>query len=353
MSRLPTWVVGAAAIGGGLMGCASRSAELNQRFVETGELAAAPASGEDFVPPESEGWQAVDVVETDAKPPKPIYHLGPGDLIEVSAWRLEDFTRDYRVSPDGYITLPLYGDVEVWHLTRDEAAERIAHVLAQGYLDPKVAVIPKEFVNARAYLLGRIKNPGAIDVTATTNLLAALSLGGGIPSSQDERIPMERCSVIRGADTFIDIDLQRLLGGDLTLNIDILPGDVIYVQEAFRGNVTVLGDVQTPGVYPLVRRERLADLLGRAGGLSLDADCNEVILLRGDAKHPYLRSIDVEALLEEGVLENNPELMDGDIIFVPKRFLGKFNYVISRVTPSVSAILLGASAGALIDSASK
>lgn len=301
------------------------------------------------VPDVEEGWDLVPVHELDQEEPPYIYRLGAGDLVELDVWQEPSFSREYRLSPEGMISIPLFGDIDLASLTRTQAAGRIRESMLEYYLDPRVAVIPKEFANARAYLLGRIKNPGAVDLDGATELLAVLSLGGGIPSSSDERIPPEKCTIVRTGDTRIDVDLKRLLDGDLSLNIKIFPGDVIYVHEAYRGTVSVLGDVRTPGLYPLLRRETVTQMIARAGGFAPDAECDEVYIIRGDAKQPFYRIVDAEAILEEGRLEQDFRLQDGDIVYVPKRFLGEFNYVISRLTPSFGAILLGASAAAVMD----
>ncbi|MEQ8767624.1 MAG: polysaccharide biosynthesis/export family protein [Planctomycetota bacterium] len=297
----------------------------------------------------ADGWQLVPVREVEGDEVPYIYRLGAGDLVELSVWGEDEFSQEYRLSPEGVLSMPLFGDVDLARLTRTEAARRVEETMLEYYLDPRVAVIPKEYANARAYLLGRIKNPGAVDLDGATELLAVLSLGGGVPSPSDERIPPEKCTVIRNGDARIDVDLERLLDGDLSLNIPIYPGDVIYVHEAYRGTVTVLGDVRAPGLYPLLRRETVTQMIAKAGGFAPDALCDEIYLIRGDSKKPLYRAIDAEAILEEGRLEQDFRLQDGDILFVPKRFLGEFNYVLSRITPSLGAVLLGASAAAVID----
>jgi polysaccharide export outer membrane protein len=39
------------------------------------------------------------------------YRLGAGDLIRVVVWKNEEISGEYRVRPDGKISMPLVGDI--------------------------------------------------------------------------------------------------------------------------------------------------------------------------------------------------------------------------------------------------
>ena len=41
------------------------------------------------------------------------YQIGPGDVLEISVWRDESLAREVVVPPDGYISYPLIGDIDV------------------------------------------------------------------------------------------------------------------------------------------------------------------------------------------------------------------------------------------------
>ena len=42
-----------------------------------------------------------------------LYHVGPGDVLEISVWRDEALSRELIVPPDGILSFPLIGDVNV------------------------------------------------------------------------------------------------------------------------------------------------------------------------------------------------------------------------------------------------
>jgi polysaccharide export outer membrane protein len=45
------------------------------------------------------------------------YHIGPGDVIEISVWKDPDLSRTLVVPPDGVIAFPLISAINVTHLT--------------------------------------------------------------------------------------------------------------------------------------------------------------------------------------------------------------------------------------------
>jgi len=68
------------------------------------------------------GWTPPTGAEETEKPeevasPKPNYHIGAGDVLEVSVWKNDQLTRTVTVRPDGMISLPLLNDVQAAGLT--------------------------------------------------------------------------------------------------------------------------------------------------------------------------------------------------------------------------------------------
>src|SRR5690606_4829044 len=94
--------------------------------------------------------------------------------------------------------------------------------------------------------------------------------------------------------------------------VSIQPGDVLYVPRANR-KVLVLGEVGQPGAYLIEEGDTLLDLLALAQGPTVDADLSQVLLSREDRTMP----VDISLAMQD-VTKDNPTLMGGDVIFVPK-----------------------------------
>lgn len=98
--------------------------------------------------------------------------------------------------------------------------------------------------------------------------------------------------------------------------------------DAYRSRrVFVVGEVRQPGAYPLTGDMRLMEALARAGSTTPSAG-GEVLIIHESADEPRsgarLPSAELsDALrvdlrgLQNGSLPDNPELLDGDTIFVP------------------------------------
>ena len=81
--------------------------------------------------------------------------------------------------------------------------------------------------------------------------------------------------------------------------------------------ITILGEVKTPGNYPLIKdKTTLIELIGEAGGLTDKANEANVEIIRGDPAHPSVSRIDLSNIRSlsnpDGILQN------GDIIYIAK-----------------------------------
>jgi polysaccharide export outer membrane protein len=82
--------------------------------------------------------------------------------------------------------------------------------------------------------------------------------------------------------------------------------------------ISVLGQVNRPGKYPIEQASTLADLLAIAGGISPNgADVITHITQGADGKTSK-RDIDINQALRNGEMDKNFPVKNGDIIFVPR-----------------------------------
>jgi polysaccharide export outer membrane protein len=88
----------------------------------------------------------------------------------------------------------------------------------------------------------------------------------------------------------------------------------VIVVKVMNREITVLGQVRTPGVYPLEKeRYTIAEMIGQAQGINFYGDGERVKLIR-DGKD-YL--IDLTNM--DDINSNNVIVKDGDVIYVPTR----------------------------------
>jgi len=66
-------------------------------------------------------WISVSVIlllsVSNAMAAQSAYTIGPGDTLEISVWRDESLSRELIVPPDGVISFPLVGDINIISMT--------------------------------------------------------------------------------------------------------------------------------------------------------------------------------------------------------------------------------------------
>jgi polysaccharide export outer membrane protein len=86
--------------------------------------------------------------------------------------------------------------------------------------------------------------------------------------------------------------------------------------------IFVLGEVTKPGVFLLDGANTAIEAISKAGGFTNDATKSSVILIRGDLDNPELRRLNLEEYLTKARAGENIYLEAGDVLYVPRSFIG-------------------------------
>jgi polysaccharide biosynthesis/export protein len=269
--------------------------------------------------------------------------MGPGDVISVKVWRRPELSLEsMTVSPDGNIAVPRAGSINVTNATPAEVEKKITTKLELLYIQPEVTVWVKEFHNNKAFVLGRVARPGVINFPGNGTLLEGLALAGGVP----DQGKMTRCSIIRGNDNVIWIDLQDLLrNGNMGLNAQIRNNDVIFIPENNDDLVYVMGEVRTPGAIKLNDGMNVLKAVMIAGGMNSNANPKKVFIVRQQQEKGDVIAVDLDNLISNADFSRNFNLLPNDIVYVSPTGMSKFNYAIEKMMPSLQVLSLGMSSG--------
>jgi len=156
------------------------------------------------------------------------YRIGREDVLDVAVWRDADLSRTLPVRPDGYISMPMTGDVLAAGKTPTELAEEIKERLKPYVQEPRVTVIIREVNSSRVFVTGEVANPGAYPLRGRVSLVQAIALAGGFTDFANS----DRITVIRTDDKGGKIPVRY---SDLISNKDgnqdviLRPGDTIVV----------------------------------------------------------------------------------------------------------------------------
>ncbi len=159
-------------------------------------------------------------------------------------------------------------------------------------------------------ILGQIQEPGEYIFRQGDKVLDLIGQAGGVTSTAS----LSRATLTRGND-IIPVNLERLLLlGDKSLNLDLQPGDMLFIPEEQEKRASVLGQVSSPGSYIIKGGYTLIDLISKAGGLTDKANKGDASLMR----EGKVVSIDLDELLMKGNLKQNIEVQAGDVLLVPE-----------------------------------
>ncbi len=253
--------------------------------------------------------------------PNADYVIGPEDLLDIDVFQADELKRTVRVSSQGYIGIPLLGQIMAKGLTSQQLEQEIAAKLAKYMEEPVVSVYVREYKAQKIGVMGAVTTPQVFAVTGQRYLLDMLSLAGGLT-----REAGTTCYVLRplGAETAREkvsktetmvIDLSDLLEkGNIALNIPVFGGDVINVPKG--GVFFVDGAVEKPGVFPLLGKTTLAQAIATSGGARYEADKSDVKVLRDNQKGGREIITADYGAIRDGALAD-VTIRENDIIIVP------------------------------------
>ena len=164
-----------------------------------------------------------------ALPPPQAFTFGPGDSLAIWVWRHEDLTVDVTVAPDGMITYPLVGRVQVAGRTYVELVKTLQDAIDEYYVDAQVSVNIKQVTNQKVMVIGEVATPQVLQITNDLSVVEALTRSGGInPEAQTRNV-----LVVRGGmekPTLFTVNIDAIYGrGDMSQMVYLQRGDIVYV----------------------------------------------------------------------------------------------------------------------------
>jgi polysaccharide export outer membrane protein len=269
------------------------------------------------------------------------YHIGPEDLLQITLFNISDVdtkltprVSTVRVSQQGLISLPLFGDIQVAGLTTSDLERELRRVYDKYIHNPQVGVMVAEY-RQRVAVIGAVQRTGTIDLTGPKTVIDILSLAGGVTDRAGTQVHIYRQGP-DGRESHV-IDLLVLASNASLINAEnaglitmpVQGGDVINVPPA--GTFFVDGAVRGPGSYPLGRRYSLTQALITAGGVNRDFHSSDITIYR---KKGTSEVVPIEVNLNEIVAGTvaDPQIEADDVILVP---INGFKYAYFKVVGQI------------------
>jgi polysaccharide biosynthesis/export protein len=231
--------------------------------------------------------------------------VGTNDELRIRIWGQVNFSANLRVSRAGEIYLPKIGNVHVAGLPFSAIPGHLRNAIERVYRNFDMSVDMGEIHSIQIYVTGLAHRPGEYTVSALSTLVDAVFSSGG-PSAAGS---MRHVLLKREGKVVTDFDLYALLlNGDKTGDVQLQPGDVLYIPAA-GPQVALLGSVRQSGIYELRGQENIEDLLDAAGGKTTIAYSARLSLERIE-NHAQRRAFELVADSAGLAMQ----LADGDIV---------------------------------------
>jgi polysaccharide export outer membrane protein len=158
------------------------------------------------------------------------YRIAPPDVLEISIWGEPELQRaNLVVRPDGKVSFPLVGDLDVAGKTTAEVKEQLELAIQQYIPQASASVIVTQMGSMQFYVLGKVARPGMFNIATELNVLQALSMAGGLtPFAREGDIVIVRTQ--EGRTVRLPFDYNQVKSGkNLDQNITLQRGDVVLV----------------------------------------------------------------------------------------------------------------------------
>ena len=304
--------------------------------------AARPVAGQDFtLTDKNQPASSLDVLREFEHPTQGSYVFGEGDEIFVDVFAHPELSGKRVIGPDGKISLPVVGDIMLANLSREDGHQAVTEAYAKYYTGLSVGIQVDVYASNRIFILGRVASPGVLHFETPPTLLEAITRAGSLPIGGigADKAAMNRCVIFRGREEVVWVNLKPLLkDGNLQYNLHLQRNDVVYIPDSDDQSVYVLGEVMHPGAYHLRPDMTFMDAYANAGGVTKDGVADRIQLIRPS------REARMKVAMRD-VMHPDPNLnfalQDGDILYVPKRGLAKFGYLMDQFGAASGLAIVG------------
>lgn len=189
---------------------------------------------------------------------------------------------------------------------------------ANTELKPGDIVVVVAVESIPVFVSGEVETPGVIQVRKDrAGILQALSMAGGVKMTA----AITQVKIVRSSGAEVMVNLgPAILRGEDTANLPRLEsGDLILVPQ-IQAHYSVLGAVATPGLIPIrdpKQTLRMSDVIAAAKADPSHARLSRVQLVRMVNGKEQRTSYDIGKYFKTGDPKENPQIMDGDMVYVP------------------------------------
>jgi len=154
--------------------------------------------------------------------------LGTADVIKISVWKNADLSQTATIGPDGFVSLPLLGDVHVAGMTANQLAQDLKSRLSSFVVNPQVTVGILDIRSRQVYVTGQVGKPGGYPLIMPISPLQLIAQAGGLNTFANRKDIV----ILRGSGGHVErlkFNYNSAVRGDPKQNISLQAGDTVIV----------------------------------------------------------------------------------------------------------------------------
>jgi polysaccharide export outer membrane protein len=247
------------------------------------------------------------------------YTISVNDKVAVNFIHAPELNQEQDVLPDGKISLPYIGQVKVSGATVEELTARLEEKYSAVLRNPQLYIV----VSETRRRIQEFKNDIRSDRQGLNRLLTVRPDGiTSFPYLGEMRVAGRTM-------TSVTLELNQkyelfMRGLNVNLSLQEAAGSLIYI----------LGEVNQPGGYKILRPVTALEAISLAGGYKSSAKLEEVVAIRRLAEQVTARRIDLVNAIT--LADQQYFLQPDDVLFVPKSTL----FANAEIVQQVADVLL-------------
>lgn len=164
------------------------------------------------------------------------YKLLPSDYIQIRVFQEEELTREFSVSQDYTISLPLIGTVDVRGRSLRQTEELVRQLYDRDYLvNPQITLVVLRYAERAVNVIGAVNAPQAVPFPPERGLtlIEAIARAGGFSRLANKSAVRIVRTDDKGVNTTYTVNVDRLIDGRSASSWPLQVDDVIEVPERF------------------------------------------------------------------------------------------------------------------------
>ena len=223
-------------------------------------------------------YKATSTLERAISPDK--YIMGPGDELGISIIMGENLAFSVKVTPTGDIFIPSVGLVYIAGVSLNAARVEIKKfIIENAFPNAKVSIALLNIRKFQIQVIGAVKNPGFVEISALDRLdKVVLAAGGFHPLAKEYEITINRKN-----GTIENVNfLNFIRSGFLVSNPTFLESEIIKVPfgDVSSNSVSLRGQVDNNGYDIIEPNETLLGFLNRSINLIDNSNLQSIIITR-------------------------------------------------------------------------